>query len=284
VVLERTFGITTATNPAALYAAMACTNGVYIATHTWIRGLSRAAVVGNLFRSVLSIPIAVALNASLAAALGAAGAGGAAEVAAILQKWAAIVSKAASDTAAGVIEGLADRWANVRTRVEDYSDKLRQLFDIHAQLELLYPETDVLDMLASPKQLIRRITSDLEKILIVNALDLFHFWMYPPRARHVLRSIMRTMSHEERQIVVRSQYVLRRNREVTQLFVDGIVGKRFARALSLYLDHSAGYLDAIERLAEAPPAQPVRLAAARSAVHVAEPTQAPRYSRTWSDP
>ena len=76
------------------------------------------------------------------------------------------------------------------------------------------------------------------KVLIVDALDLFYFWMYQPRAPTVLRAMMREMSTEERQIVVRSQYVLRRKREVSQLFVDGLVGKNFAPALALYLAHS----------------------------------------------
>jgi hypothetical protein len=283
VVLDRTLGITTRTNPAALYAAMACANGLYIAAHTSWRGFPRAAVLGNLFRSVLSIPIAVALHASLGAVLGGVGA---ADVAATLQKWAAVISKVASDCVAGVIEGLADRYTNMRVRVRDYTVKLRQLFNVHAQLELLYPETDVLRMLRSPKQFIRKIDAearDLEKVVIVNALDLFYFWMYQPRARGVLRSIVRTMSQDERQILVRSQFVLQRKREVTQLFVDGLVGKKFAPALALYLDYSSEYLDAIEALASedggdrgAP-----GLEGARNGLALAEPAQVPRYSESW---
>ena len=60
---------------------------------------------------------------------------------------------------------------------------------------------------------------------------------------------MRGMSEEERQILVRSQSVLQRKREVSQLFVNGIVGKQFAHALSFYLNRSDEYLEAIERIA-----------------------------------
>jgi hypothetical protein len=89
---------------------------------------------------------------------------------------------------------------------------------------------------------------DLEKIIIMNALDLLYFWMYQPRARSVLCSLLRAMSDEEKQILVRSQSVLQRKREVSQLFVNGIVGKKFAHALSFYLNRSDEYLDAIEEI------------------------------------
>ena len=251
-VLDRYFGINTATDPVMLYTVMALTNGIYISTHNAWRGLPKGAIFGNLFRTVVSIPLAVAFNAAVGGILILFEVGG---VAAVLQKWAAIISKAASDCVAGVIEGLADRYSNIRLRTQDYEIKLAQLFDIYAQLELLFPEADVLKMLESPKEFMRTISAearDLEKIIIINALDLLYFWMYQPRARSVLCSFLRTMSHEERQILVRSQSVLRRKREISQLFVDGIVGKRFSDALSFYLSRSNEYLDAIEKLAYRP--------------------------------
>ena len=252
VILDRSFGINTGTDPVALYTAMALTNGLYISTHNAWRGLPRGAIFGNLFRTVLSIPLAIAFNAAVGSLLGAFGVAAVAEV---LQKWAAIISKSASDCVAGVIEGLADRYNNIRMRWQDYEIKLAQLFDTYAQLELLFPEADVLKMLESPKEFMRTISAearDLEKIIIINALDLLYFWMYQPRARSVLCSFLKSMSPEERQILVRSQSVLRRKREISQLFVDGIVGKRFSDALSFYLSRSSEYLDAIEELAYRP--------------------------------
>ena len=248
MVLERGFGITAATHPAQLYSTIACVNGAYIALHNTWRGLSRFAALGNLFRTVLSIPIAVALNAAIGAILGAAGVAG---PAAVLQKWAAIISKFSSDCVAGVIEGLADRRANVRVRMRDYTAKLRQLFAIHARLELLYPDTDALEMLQSPKQLIRKIDAegrDLEKVLIVNALDLFYFWMYQPRARTALGQFVQTLSEDERHILASSQFTLQRHREISQMFIDGILGSSFPRPLSFYLSRHAEYLEAIKSL------------------------------------
>jgi hypothetical protein len=60
------------------------------------------------------------------------------------------------------------------------------------------------------------------------------------------------MSDEKRQILLRSQSVLKRKPEVSQLLLDGIVGKRFAKALSFYLDRSEEYLNALEKLAYKP--------------------------------
>jgi hypothetical protein len=94
--------------------------------------------------------------------------------------------------------------------------------------------------------------SDLEKIIIINALDLLYFWMYQPRARSVLCSLLQKMSHEERQILLRSQSVLRRKRQISQLLVNGIVGKKFSQALAFYLDRSEEYLDVLEKIAYKP--------------------------------
>ncbi len=251
-ILDRTFGITAANNAILLYSVMAAANGIYIFSHNMWRGLPRSAAIGNLFRTVLSIPLAVVLNAAV---------GGiligfeVPDVAGVLQKWAAIISKTASDCVAGVIEGLADRFKYIGLRARDYSTKLAQLFDTYTQLELIFPEADVLKLLESPKNFMLKISAearDLEKIIIINALDLLYFWMYQPRARSVLCSLLQKMSHEERQILLRSQSVLRRKREISQLLVNGIVGKKFAQALSFYLDRSEEYLDAIEKIAYKP--------------------------------
>jgi hypothetical protein len=119
------------------------------------------------------------------------------------------------------------------------------MFSVYARLDLLFPEDDVLDLLQSPKTLIAAIheeARDLEKVFIVNALDLMYIWMYQPRARKALEQIAATMSAEEWLIFYRSQLVLKRHREISQVFVDGMVGRHFAKALSFYLDRSDAYL------------------------------------------
>ncbi len=252
MILHRLLGITTSTDPVLLYTFIAIANGVYIFSHNTWRGFPRAAARANLFRTVLSIPLAILLNlgaGSLMAVFGVA------DISGMLQKWAAIISKAASDSVAGIIEGLTDRQEFIEMRRRDYADKLGQLFEAYAQLELMYPEADVLKMLESPGDFMQKLSSearDLEKIIIINALDLLYFWIYQPRARNVLGALLQGMSEEERRILLRSQSVLKRKPEVTQLILDGIVGKKFARTLSLYLDRSDEYLNVIEKLANKP--------------------------------
>ena len=119
------------------------------------------------------------------------------------------------------------------------------MFSAYARLDVLFPEEDVLDLLQSPKTLIAAIreeADDLKKVFIVNALDLMYIWMYQPRARKALQQIAVTMSTEEWLIFYRSQLILKRQREISQVFVDGLVGRNFAKALSFYLDQSDTYL------------------------------------------
>ncbi len=257
VILDRTFGVTTATNPAILYAVIALANGLYLFTHNTFRGLPKGAIWGSFFRTILSIPLALVFNSFIGLILWEAGVSGIGD---ILQKWAAVISKAASDCVAGIIEGLADRYENIRLRMRDYQAKLGQLFDTYARLELLFPEMDVLAMLEAPKEFIRTLSTearDLERIIIINALDLLYFWMYQPRARSVLAARISGMSAEERQIFVRSQCILQRQREISQLFLDGIIGRNFSRGLAFYLDRYGEYLESLRRMAfrdSAPPA------------------------------
>lgn len=250
LLLDQGFGVNTATSPITLYAVMALVNGLYISTHNALRGLPRKAIVGNFFRSILSIPLALVFNWAIGGLLGAYGvAGGVLAIDAVLQKWAAIISKFASDCVAGVIEGLADREKYVSLRRRDVTDKLAQLYNTYATLELLYPQDDVADLLATPKAFIETIAAekmDLERIVIVNALDFLYFWMYQPRGRTVMERVMRSMSQDERRAFLLSQYVLQREKEISLLFIDGLVGRNFAPALAFYLDNAKNYLDEIQ--------------------------------------
>lgn len=250
LLLDKGLGVTTATNPIMLYAVMGLANGMYISGHNILRGLPRAAIIGNFFRSILAIPLAVLLNSLVGGILLMAGVP---DVSGMLQKWAAIISKFASDCVAGIIEGLADRQANIRARLTAYRTKISQLFGVFSQLDLLFPEEDVLDILQSPKMTIQTLNYEAreqERYIIVNALDLMYFWMYQPRARKALRLTMEKMSEEEWLIFYRSQLVLKRHKEISQVFVDGLVGKNFSKALAFYLDRSDEYLEDLRILGE----------------------------------
>lgn len=248
LLLNRGLGINTATEPVLLYTIMALVNGVYLTSHNLFRGLPREAAAANFFRSVFSIPVAFGFNMAIGLLLGFFGVAG---VNSILQGWAAVISKFASDCVAGFIEGTVDRAKNIRHRMKDYRQKLSQFFDIYARLEMLSTENDVFRQLDRPRQWFEsagEATRDLLKIMIINALDLLYFWMYQPRARTAFGNLLRGMAPDERCVFIKSQEILKMEREISQMFLDGIAGRNFARPLSFYLDQSAEYLEAIENL------------------------------------
>ena len=250
LILNTGFGITTASNPLALYGFMALANGLYLCSHNIFRGFPKGVVYGNLFRSLLSIPVALFFNWATGGILVALQVPG---VDNILQKWAAVISKAASDLVAGIIEGLADRYQNVRTRIRDYRTKLDQIFEAYAKLELLFPDTKTLEIMKSTGNLSAAKSGevqDIGKIIIISALDLLYFWMYQPRAGSALRLLMRSLSHDERRILVGSQQILAQQKKISLLIVGGLVGKNFSKALAFYLDRFQGYLDILKKMGQ----------------------------------
>jgi hypothetical protein len=77
-----------------------------------------------------------------------------------------------------------------------------------------------------------------------------YFWMYQPRARRALMMIAKNMSQEEWLIFYRSQLILKRHKEISQVFVDGLVGKNFSKPLSFYLARSKEHLSDMKKLGE----------------------------------
>jgi len=247
VILDRMLDITTATQPVLLFSGMALANGIYLSSHNAFRGLQKGAIVGNFFRAILSIPIAILLNYASGSILTAYGVEAAVNV---LQKWAAIISKTASDIVAGIIEGTADRYLNIRARFREYRKKLSDLMDIYAQIELLFPETSTLELLGLPQKFRDKANveaQDMEKIICIHALDALYFWMYQPRARSAINHLMNSISEEERHIWVTSQFTLLRQKEISQMFINGVLGPDFARALSFYLSRYPEYLEEMKR-------------------------------------
>lgn len=268
--LQRGLGITTTTNPIMLYTLMGIANGFYISTHNIFRGLPKGAIVGNFFRSIISIPVAILFNILIGGVLGTYGV---MEVNMILQKWAAVISKTASDCVAGVIEGYADRFSNIRIRIADYKIKMKQIIETFTQLELLFPRKNVTQMLEKPEDFLKTVTENSEKInnldasigrskkqaclpltplvglkdiMIVNALDMLYIWMYQPRARNAFNIIFSNMSPEEQQIIIYSHNVLKCEKEISTLFVDGLVGKKFASPLAFYLERHKKLLEMLK--------------------------------------
>ncbi|WP_049785039.1 hypothetical protein [Desulfotalea psychrophila] len=250
VVLDQGFGVNISNNALLLYTVMSITNGFYICSHNLFRGLPPKAVFGNFFRSLLSIPVAVLFSWVIGGILGACGI---ATAGIILQKWAAVISKFASDCVGGIIEGGADRGANVHMRVWDYQTKFKRVLQLYTKIEILFPERNVLRVMSKPDKFLaelRERRSGLEKALIFDSLDFLTLWLYQPRASTALEHILRQMTTEERCVFFMSQLVLTQEREVSQLLLAGSLGERFARALSFYLDSYRRYLRGLDALME----------------------------------
>ena len=248
VIMDNGLGVTTETGPLILYSTMALVNGIYLTGHNLFRGLPRETAFANFYRSALSIPVAYALSRSLGVLLAFAGVTG---VSMILQSWAAVISKFSSDLVAGFIEGAVDRAKNIRNRVKDYQQRMNQFSEVYAKLEMLFPETDVHEMLERPRQwfeLPDPALKDLLRIMIINALDLLYFWMYQPRARTAFSSLLANMPAEQRRVIIQAQKILGMEREISQMFIDGIAGRNFSRPLAFYLAQSGNYLDAVDQL------------------------------------
>ena len=244
VLLARGFNVTAGTQPVVLYSVMALVNGLYISSHNLVRGLPLGATIGNFFRTLLSIPVAIGMNFLMLKLVVSLGMGP--EVAAAgMQLWAAVISKTASDFVAAIIEGAADRHRNLADRRLDYDEKLEEVFDTYGRLDVTLPEQDVLSFFAHPKELVRLLSEknkELLRSMVINSLDLLHFWMFQPRARTALIAIVEHLPREELQFLVQSQQVLADKRMVSEMLLDGLVGKRFERALAFYLSQSDRYL------------------------------------------
>lgn len=250
VVLQQGFGVTTQTAPLLLYTVISLVNSVYIAAHNTFRGLPRAAVIGNVFRSVLAIPLAVAINAVAFRVLLANGMEADAAYA-MLQLWAAIITKVSSDMVAAVIEGAADRskWLSVR-RV-DYRSKLAQLFQVTGRLEVKFPEGDVIQMIQDRAPELESDDPEVKNLtrrLILSSLDLLYFWMYQPRARLALRQLLFGYTKDERRIIAGTQRILERDKEISRMFLDQLVGKNFSPPLSCYLEKWRPYVAELEAM------------------------------------
>jgi hypothetical protein len=248
LLLDRGLGLTAVSAPLAVYFTMALINGLYTCGQNLLRAFPAKVAAANFFRSVLSTPLAVGVSYLVVKLLVLAGVGNPAYE---VQQWAAIISKFSSDCVAAVIEGDSDRAAYIRLRYLDYASKLRRLFAAYSNLEILFPSEKALSLLETAGALPdppNPVARELELVITVHALDFLYFWYFQPRARTVLTRYIREMPREERRVFLLSQYVLLRRREISELFLDGLVGKNFAKALAFYLDNAKNYLDAIQEL------------------------------------
>ncbi len=247
MILQNGLGLTAEKNPLLVFSGIALANGFYISGHNLLRAFPKSAVWGNWLRAPLSIPLALFYHSLFHGLLLAIGVPG---VESILQQWATILSKLASDTIGGIIEATADRSRNLAARYSDFRTKIRELFILTSEVELLVPDKTLQDLLRN-KQSVARISglkrTDLLTRFSVNALDCLYIRMRQPQAAAALKEVMAHLSDEERLLFVKTQEVLLREKAISKLFLNNLVGPNFSKALAFYLHGHADYLKEIAR-------------------------------------
>ncbi|MCR5813015.1 MAG: hypothetical protein K6G15_00790 [Desulfovibrio sp.] len=248
LLLEVAMGVTVDEYPLFVYTVLNCVNALYIFCHNIYRGFPRQAAIGNIFRSALSIPMASLYDVLIRYFLISIGV---ADPAIYLVPSAAIISKLASDTVAAIIEGYADGQVNLRMRRWDYASKVQKVFDCYNRLELLFPQENALIKIGREGGFSgenAKKVQDIERAFVVNSLDLMYFWFYQPRAQEALWQMLKSMSEPDRMVLARAQLVLSREHVVSQMLVDGLLGKNFSRPLAFFLDKHRLYLRLFLRL------------------------------------
>ena len=240
--LEDWLGITVQNNELAVYTVIAMINSVYISGHNIFRGLPKEAVVGNLFRSAISIPLSIVLGKGLLVCfvwLGIADPVGA------LQNCAAIVSKCSSDIVAAVIEGFADRNMYLRMRTLEYDSKFSQIFNNLVKLALLFPQATIRRLMQEqPREFWQQLLEkdpNAARQAIVHLLDLMYMWYYLPRSHDIFWRRLSSMPTEEVEGILALHSLLRLQREISSQVLDGLLGDNFANALAFYLRQHDSY-------------------------------------------
>ena len=240
--LEDWLGITVQNNELAVYTVIAMINSVYISGHNIFRGLPKEAVVGNLFRSAISIPLSIVLGKGLLVCfvwLGIADPVGA------LQNCAAIVSKCSSDIVAAVIEGFADRNMYLRMRTLEYDSKFSQIFNNLVKLALLFPQATIRRLMQEqPREFWQQLLEkdpNAARQAIVHLLDLMYMWYYLPRSHDIFWRRLGSMPTEEVEGILALHSLLRLQREISSQVLDGLLGDNFANALAFYLRQHDSY-------------------------------------------
>ena len=89
--------------------------------------------------------------------------------------------------------------------------------------------------------------SNLVNLFYINALDMMYIWMRQPQAVTAMRELMERATPEERGVFLKTQEILYREKSITKLFLNGLVGSNFSRALAFYLHYYRHYLEELRQ-------------------------------------
>ena len=245
-VLVGLFNIKVTEHPLLVFTVIALANGTYISSHNIFRGFPMTAVVGNFFRSVLAIPVALVYNVLLGLILPLLTD---MPVADVLIYSSAIITKLASDTIALMIEATADRRNFYRLRRIDYKAKLNAIYACYVKLETLFPERNMLEVLSVPGEF-RRLTqekgADLREELFAHLMDLMYFWYFKNTSHQVFCSIVRKMSPSERDVLGAIHLgFFKSNPEDAKTVIKKFLGDRSEKCLAFYEANFTPYFKAM---------------------------------------
>lgn len=248
--LQEKLGMTIATNPIIVYTVMSIVNGFYISFHNVLRGLPKSDAIANFFRSVIAIPFAFFLNSIFGSAMLIFGIA-LPEINDMLQKFASIISKLASDILGGIIEGLSTRKKNISLRKLDYRRKFYQMQRTCTHLEFLFPTVDIVKALKKPELVVERLKAENPRVLkslVFDALDFFYFWLFQPHARTVLIPMLKKMHKRSRNLFLNYQNILSCRQIVTEILAKNADSINFKLVYRLYLEHISSYLNTVKHL------------------------------------
>lgn len=239
-ILEQGMGLNAVNAPVITYSVLMAGCGIFKVFAHLLRGFSTKSILTDIACTVLSLPLVLFLHAVLTLGISASGGNPA-----VLAAYSVFVVKLASDTVIGIVDGIADRERNIRRRMVDYRSRLHEALALYGKLEELFPEKNVMTLLDRPDVLpktLKSIDPRLWVSMVINALDLMYFWFYQPRANYALDILLQRYSRSERMVLLRMQQILMLEKEISQLLVNGLVGRNFAAPLSFYLARNEEYL------------------------------------------
>lgn len=246
--LQQGLGLTAADHPLAVFLIIAVVNGVYVMWHNFYRGLPKGAAYANLGRSLAAVPIALLYSLALEALLNL---GGVAGAAAWVAAASALTSKAASDTAAAVVEGYFDRQATARLRLHDIGEVLATLADRQAALELCFPERSAVDLLHRPEELMHASRPEVRRIaaeIAIHCLDLMYFHFNQPLAAQSLARLASRLQPEDRAFVLQAQNLLGLEDDIGRILAGDAFALPHRTAFAFYRDHHRRFRAALPRL------------------------------------
>ncbi len=235
-------------HPLLVFTVIALANGTYISSHNIFRGFPMTAVVGNFFRSVLAIPVALVYNVVLAAILPFVTD---MPVSDVLIYSSAIITKLASDTIALIIEATADRRNFYRLRNLDYDAKFKAIFACYVKLETLFPELNMLEVLAKPGEF-QKVAKDkgatLREEIFAHLMDLMFFWFYRNSSHQVFKARIKAMTPVEREILSALHMTFFTSSPANaKEIIEEFLGDRSAKCLAFYEENFLAYFKAMRR-------------------------------------